>query len=81
MSWDHCYYEAICAKCGKKGYKISSSDDWGRTEISWEGFQSYTSFPRYEYLVGRGKIDPNAFAICACGSTDIEVGTDIAKTR
>ena len=81
MSWDHYYYEATCRKCGAKGYRISSSDDWNRHETSWEGFKPFTDFPRYEYLVARKKIDVNSLAQCECGSTDIEVGTEIVKSR
>ncbi|MHB8345994.1 MAG: hypothetical protein ACYDHM_02225 [Acidiferrobacterales bacterium] len=80
MSSERCYYEATCKKCGRKGFRIDSSDDWGRSEVSWEGFRPFTDFPRHDYLVGRKKIDPNEFAACECGSTDIEVGRDVVKT-
>ena len=81
MSWDHWYYEATCKKCGKMGFQIRSSDDWGRSEISWEGFQPFTDFPQHNYLVGRHKIDQNQYAICECGSTDIDIGDQVVKTR
>ncbi|EAY56124.1 MAG: protein of unknown function [Leptospirillum rubarum] len=74
MSWDHHYYEATCRKCGKKGFKVDSSDDWCRSETSWVGFEPFTDFPRHEYLVARKKIDYASYAKCECGSTDIEVG-------
>jgi hypothetical protein len=80
MSWDHHYYEATCKNCGNKGFKIESSDDWGKSEISWEGFEVSTDFPRHEYLVGRKKIDKNEYAKCGCGSTDIEVGVCVKTT-
>jgi hypothetical protein len=81
MSWDHCYYEATCKSCGARGFKISSSDDWGRSELSWEGFSPFRDFPNHSYLVDRRRIDVNEYAKCACGSTDIEVGSEIVKTR
>lgn len=80
MSWEDNYYEATCRKCGAKGFRISSSDDWGRFEILWEGFKPFHDFPRYAELVARKKIDENSYAICACGSTDIEVGSTVVKS-
>lgn len=80
MSWEHVYYEATCKKCGKKGFQIHSSDDWNRSETSWEGFEPFTDFPRHDELVARKKIDENSYAKCECGSTDIEVGKFV-KTR
>lgn len=80
MSWDHNYYEATCKKCGKKGYRIESSDDWGHSEVSWEGFAPYTEFSQHSYLVGRRRIDPNHYAKCDCGSTNIEVSRTLAKS-
>jgi hypothetical protein len=79
MSWDHRYYEATCRQCGAKGFKIYSADDWNRSEISWKGFTPFRDFPRYEYLVKRKKIDANQYAQCACGSTDIEVGSAVVR--
>ncbi len=55
MSWEHHYYEATCRQCGAKGFKIRSSDDWGRSETSWEGFTPFRDFPRHDYLVARKK--------------------------
>lgn len=81
MSWDHYYYEAICKKCGAIGFKISSSDNWGASEISWERFSPFRDFPNHSYLVDRQRIDINEYAKCTCGSTDIEVGSEIVKTR
>lgn len=81
MSWDHHYYEATCKKCGKKGFRISSSDDANRSEISWEGFEPFIDFPQHDYLVGRVRIDPNEYAKCGCGSTEIEVGQTVVKSR
>ena len=74
MSWEHRYYDAVCSGCGKSGFKVVSSDDWGRTEISWKGFKPYTNFPSHEYLVARKKIDADEHALCGCGSADIKVG-------
>jgi CxxC motif-containing protein (DUF1111 family) len=77
MSWDHYYYEATCKQCGAKGFRIESSDDWGRNEISWQGFTPFTDFPMHDYLVGRKRIDSYEFGQCACGSTDIDVSTKV----
>jgi hypothetical protein len=77
MSWEHHYYQATCRRCGAKGFKIESSDDWGRFKTSWKGF---TPLPTPDYLVARKKGGENAYARCACGSTDIEVGTTIVKS-
>ena len=79
MSWEHCYYEATCKKCGRKGFRIDSSDDWGRSKVSWEGFTPFTDSPGHDYLVGRKKIDHDQCAKCECGNTDIEVGRDVVK--
>lgn len=81
MSWEHCYYKATCKKCGKTGFKVSSSDDWNRSEISWKGFTPFTDSPSCDYLVGRKRIDPNEYAKCSCGSTDIEVDTQISEIK
>jgi hypothetical protein len=80
MSWEHNYYEATCRQCGAKGFQILSSDDWGRSETSWEGFTPFRDFPRHDYLVARKKIDDASYAQCVCGSTDIEVGSTVVKT-
>jgi hypothetical protein len=80
MSWEHIHYRAICKKCGQEGEKISSSDDWNNSEISWVGFAPYRDFARWEYLVVRKRIDPNEYAVCPCGSTDIEIGEIIGRS-
>ncbi len=69
MSWDHTRYEATCKTCGNVGVCINSSDDWGRSETTWEGFSTK---PADSYLVDRMKIDALK-PVCHCGSTDIEV--------
>jgi hypothetical protein len=80
MGWEHAHYLAVCKSCGREGEKISSSDDWGRHEVSWVGFKTDADFPRHSYLVARKRIDPYEFAVCECGSTDIEVGQLIRHT-
>ena len=80
MSWDYHYYEATCKKCGRKGFKIYSDDDWNRREISWNGFEPITDSPMHDNLVERKRIDANDYAKCVCGSTDIEIG-NLVKTE
>lgn len=81
MSSDHHYYEATCKHCGKRGFRISSTDDWNRSKHSWEGFEPLRDFLRYDELVTRKQIDVNEYAKCECGSTDIEVSQTIVKSR
>lgn len=81
MSWEHVYYEATCRQCGAKGFKVVSSDDWGRSETSWEGFSPFRDFPRHDYLVARKRIDENEYARCKCGSINIDVESKPVKWR
>lgn len=72
MSWEHLKYEAVCAKCGHNGFIIHSSDDWGRSETSYEGFEN--ALPN-NYEVGRKRVGPRDMQPrCKCGSTDIRQG-------
>lgn len=80
MGWDHNHYLATCKKCGRTGEKIKSSDDFNRSEISWNGFMAFHDFQRHEILVSRKRIDQNEYAICECGSTEIEIGPYIRRT-
>ncbi len=71
MSWEHVKIEARCKACGHAGFRVDSSDDWGRSETSWEGFQAA---PASDYEVARMRVGANDFPLCKCGSRDIEVG-------
>lgn len=77
MSWDHDTYKAKCRKCGYEGTCTVSSDDWGRSKTSWDGFQnvapSATAVARMRVSAG------DARPICACGSSDIERGALIGS--
>ena len=80
MSWEHDHYSARCRSCGKEGEKVCSSDDWGRQEISWVNFKPHRDFPRHDHLVARKRVDVNEYAICDCGSADIEIGAFLRRT-
>lgn len=73
MSWTHHSIEARCAACGATGYKVERDDDWGRSEVSWDGFDTQ---PANAYEVGRLRVDTQR-PVCKCGSTDIEVLTSV----
>lgn len=72
MSWEYLKYEAHCANCGRKGFCIQGSDDWGRTSTSWEGFDSK---PPHATAVARKRAsDRDRTPVCNCGSSDIKIG-------
>ena len=72
MSWEHEKYIAICKKCGRKGFVIHSSDDWGRSETQYEGFEN---LPPNDYEVARKRVGPrDSEPRCVCGSSDIKQG-------
>ena len=72
MSWEHDKYEAHCRSCGRKGFVILSSDDWGRTATAWEGFKSKAPDST---AVARKRSSPRDFSpICECGSNDVVRG-------
>ncbi|VVO78958.1 hypothetical protein PS870_01688 [Pseudomonas fluorescens] len=67
MSWDESRYRAICRDCGHEGVQVSRSDDWGRTEALWEGFNTT---PANDYELHRKHSDEQA-PICKCGSRNV----------
>ena len=71
MSWDYSRYEAHCEDCGKEGFRINGSDDWGNSSTTWEGFE--TQSPS-DYEVVRKRIGPDELAKCFCGSSRVVVG-------
>jgi hypothetical protein len=72
MSWEHDRYEAVCKSCGRTGFCIQSSDDWGHFTREWDGFRN---LPPHPYAVFRMKSAPGDMSpVCECGSTDIDIG-------
>ena len=72
MSWEYTKYEAVCEDCGRSGFCIEGSDDWGRSSTQWEGFGNENPHP---YAVGRKRLDArNMRPVCVCGSFKITVG-------
>jgi hypothetical protein len=72
MSWDHDRYKATCAKCGKTGIVIESSDDWGRFARRYKGFEEVEPDAT---AVGRLRQDRRQMnGRCSCGSTSILTG-------
>ena len=51
MSWEYDKYEAVCEQCGRQGFCIEGSDDWGRSSTSWLGFEDQEPHP-YAYPRG-----------------------------
>jgi hypothetical protein len=77
MSWDHDKYQAECRKCGHTGFVILSSDDWGRSSTSWEGFQNKAP---HLTEVARMRAGPRDFSpVCECGSRDVVRGKYIGQ--
>ncbi len=75
MGWDYTRYTAKCKECGREGVCIRGEDDWFRSSTSWEGFKRAEPDAT---SVGRKKSDLRDFRpICACGSTEVEVGSVI----
>lgn len=69
MSWDETRHKATCSQCGHDGVQINRSDDWGRSETSWEGFDTVPASD-YEYHRGRSEaLVPK----CKCGSKSISI--------
>ncbi len=78
MSWEHDKYEATCDHCGHKGFVTHSSDDWGRSEISYEGFQNIEPSAT---AVGRKRASARDHSPrCACGSTSITRGAYVSSS-
>ena len=72
MGWDHDNYEATCAKCGRTGTMVVSSDDWGRSARRYEGFENVEPS---NTAVGRARQDRREMnGRCVCGSTEITRG-------
>lgn len=72
MSWDSNKYEARCTACGRTGFVIRSSDDWGRSATAYVGF---TNVPPNATAVGRKRADARDMSgLCECGSALIEQG-------
>lgn len=70
MSWEHTKRAAKCSCCGRVGWRIDSSDDWGHSKTSWEGFKTA---PQSDYIVSRKRVAPDGKPVCDCGSSQIEV--------
>ena len=72
MSWEYSRHEAVCDQCGKKGFRVSGSDDWDQHETRWEEFENIPPDP---YEVGRMRVGGRDMRPhCSCGSTKITVG-------
>ncbi len=74
MSWDESRRKATCAQCGHQGVQIARSDDWGRSEDRWDGFDTV---PANDYEYHRGRSQAHV-PICKCGSRSIEIGPVIS---
>ena len=76
MSWDYTKSKARCVECGRVGFRISGSNEWGRSSTTWEGFKNQEPSPT---AVARKRADAGDMeAVCPCGSTEIEIGEVIA---
>ena len=72
MSWDHDKYHATCQACGREGFVIESSDDWGRAAREYVGFENLAPDPT---AVGRKRQDARQQSgRCACGNSSIRRG-------
>jgi hypothetical protein len=72
MSWEYFTYEAFCEQCGREGFCVEGSDDWGRSSTSWGGFEN---LPPHPTAVARKRADARDMSpVCACGSTKIRIG-------
>ncbi len=70
MSWSDSSRKATCRDCGHEGVQVSSSDDFGRTEEHWQGFDTVPASD-YEYYRGRSEA---RVPVCKCGSKNIIIG-------
>ncbi|MCL4525225.1 MAG: hypothetical protein M1492_01775 [Gammaproteobacteria bacterium] len=70
----------LVGSVAQKVSRFAQADDWSRSGISWEGFKPFHDVPSHEYLAERMKIDENEYAVCSCGSTDLEIGTVVVKS-
>ncbi|WP_152973131.1 hypothetical protein [Pseudomonas asplenii] len=75
MSWDERRFKATCSDCGHEGVQVIRSDDWGRTEQSWEGFDT-VSAEDYEHHRGRSEA---LVPICKCKCKNIIIGQVIPE--
>src|SRR5690349_858650 len=79
MSWEHEKYEAICSNCGRKGFVIQSSDDWGRFATRYEGFENLEPHPT---AVARKRASSESFSPrCPCGSTSVVRGARLSSDK
>lgn len=67
MSWDESKYKATCSDCGHEGVQVWRSDDWGRTEERWEGFNIV---PANDYELYRKRSEAT-IPMCKCGSRNV----------
>lgn len=70
MSWDENRYKATCHECGHEGMRISRSNDSGRTDEHWIGFET---IPASDYEYHRGRSEARV-PVCKCGSKNIIIG-------
>jgi len=69
MSWEHERYEVVCESCGHRGVVTESSDDWGRSARSYEGFDNVAPSTT---AVGRRRSDSRQSSpLCRCGSRSV----------
>jgi hypothetical protein len=77
MSWEYSKFEEVCEQCGRQGFCIEGSDDWGRSSTSWEGFENHEPHPT---PVGRKRADIRQMRpVCVCGSSEIVTGKHIQR--
>jgi len=75
MSWERDCYQATCTACGRVGTVVLASDDWGRSETTYEGFGN---IPPTEMAVRQGRVSSrDSIGICECGSSEIARGTHL----
>jgi hypothetical protein len=72
MSWDRIRYRAVCDGCGQEGVRVEATDDWNRTETTFEGF--YQGMPDATALA-RKRISSGSPRCPVCGGTSIS-GTE-----
>lgn len=74
MSCSDSSRKAICRSCGHEGVYTSSSDERGRTEEHWQGFETVPASD-YEYFRGRSEA---RIPVCKCGSKNIIIGVPVS---